>query len=496
MAHILDGNHTPEHEGVWSGRLAFRCQSGDTFPAFVEQSIFDNAGETRTRTVVMCLAEGEARGEYQPHDLWFWALFENLPLGLCLIDVEGLIVEGNKAFFCLCEGDRATLKDAALATFLSGDGRDIWTAAFDRVVLDGSQTAMPQAEVYFREKPDNAASFGIIPLGGAMFMAHFSDTTARRNLEIQFEQAQKMQAMGQLAGGVAHDFNNLLTAMIGFCDLLLQRHNVGDPSFADLMQIKQNANRAANLVRQLLAFSRKQPLQACTLRVTDALTEISHLLRRLLGERIHLDLRLGRDVGCIRVDPGQFDQVIINLAVNARDAMPEGGHLTLTTHLKVLDAPMEIGAESLPAGDYVVITVHDTGSGIAREDIARILSPFFRRKQALPVQEPVLAFRLFTASFAKQAEGFSPSPLSVKERRLLFTCRMMKKSHVLVKASCFFTLMIRLPKKTIESLIPLAEPQFYWWKTRMRFDFLQHVLFVIRVTESSKPPAASRPWNS
>ena len=383
LAHILDGNHAPEHEGVWSGRLTFRCQSGETFPAFVEQSIFDNAGETRTRTVVMCLADEEARGEYQPHDLWFWSLFENLPLGLCLIDVEGLVVDGNRAFFSLCGGDKTTLKDMPLSTLVSDESQDIWTIALDRVVLDGSQYATPQPEIYFRGRPDNAASFGIVPLGGAMFMAHFSDTTARRNLEIQFEQAQKMQAMGQLAGGVAHDFNNLLTAMIGFCDLLLQRHSVGDPSFADLMQIKQNANRAANLVRQLLAFSRKQPLQACTLRVTDALTEISHLLRRLLGERIHLDLRLGRDVGCIRVDPGQFDQVIINLAVNARDAMSEGGHLTLTTHRKVLDAPMEIGAESLPAGDYVVITVHDTGSGISKEDITRIFEPFFSTKMGV-----------------------------------------------------------------------------------------------------------------
>lgn len=380
LARILEGNHTPEHEGMWSGRLVFRCQSGETFPAFVEQSIFDDAGETKTRTVVTCLAEDEGRGDHQPHDLWFWSLFENLPLGLCLIDVEGLIVEVNKAFFHLCGLDKATLKDIPLSTILSDEDQDMWAATFDRVVLDGSQPAVPQAEVYFRDRPDSAASFGVVPLGGAMFMAHFADTTARRNLEIQFEQAQKMQAMGQLAGGVAHDFNNLLTAMIGFCDLLLQRHSVGDPSFADLMQVKQNANRAANLVRQLLAFSRKQPLQACTIRVTDALTEISHLLRRLLGERIHLDLRLGRDVGCIRVDPGQFDQVIINLAVNARDAMPDGGHLTLTTHHKVLDTSMEIGAESLPAGDYVVITVHDTGSGIGKEDIARIFEPFFSTK--------------------------------------------------------------------------------------------------------------------
>ena len=140
-----------------------------------------------------------------------------------------------------------------------------------------------------------------------------------------------MQAVGQLAGGVAHDFNNLLTAMIGFCDLLLMRFRPGDPSFADIMQIKQNANRAANLVRQLLAFSRQQTLQPRILDITDVLAELSHLLRRLIGENIELKVIHGRDLGLVKVDQGQLEQVIINLAVNARDAMAGGGTLTIRT---------------------------------------------------------------------------------------------------------------------------------------------------------------------
>src|SRR5207245_5382924 len=160
---------------------------------------------------------------------------------------------------------------------------------------------------------------------------HFIDVTEQNNLEIQFAQSQKMQAIGQLAGGVAHDFNNLLTAMIGFCDLLLLRSPPSDPSFSDIMQIKQNANRAANLVRQLLAFSRQQTLQPRVLDITDVLYELRHLIERLIGEDIKLEVMHGRGLGLVKVDQGQFEQVIINLAVNARDAMPSGGTLAIRT---------------------------------------------------------------------------------------------------------------------------------------------------------------------
>ena len=191
-----------------------------------------------------------------------------------------------------------------------------------------------------------------------------------------------MQAVGQLAGGIAHDFNNLLTAMIGFCDLLLLRHSPGDQSFADIMQIKQNANRAAGLVRQLLAFSRRQTLQPKTLNLTDVLAELSHLLRRLIGENITLRLVHDRDLGLVKVDQGQLEQVIINLAVNARDAMPEGGTLTIKTANLTFEAPHPMGHEQAPAGDYVRVEVRDTGGGIAAEHIDKIFEPFFSTKDA------------------------------------------------------------------------------------------------------------------
>ena len=216
---------------------------------------------------------------------------------------------------------------------------------------------------------------------GGGFTLHFIDVTEQKNLEIQFVQSQKMQAVGHLAGGVAHDFNNLLTAMIGFCDLLLLRFQPGDPSFADIMQIQQNANRAANLVRQLLAFSRQQTLQPRVLNITDVLVDLSHLLRRLIGENIELKVVHGRDLGHIKVDQGQLEQVIINLAVNARDAMPSGGTLTIRT-VNVRSAQSQRrGHEVMPAGDYVLIEVADTGVGIPSGNLARIFDPFFSTKE-------------------------------------------------------------------------------------------------------------------
>jgi two-component system cell cycle sensor histidine kinase/response regulator CckA len=190
-----------------------------------------------------------------------------------------------------------------------------------------------------------------------------------------------MQAVGQLAGGIAHDFNNLLTAMIGFCDLLLLRHKAGDPSFNDIMQIKQNSNRAANLVRQLLAFSRQQQLNPKVIDVTEILTELSHLIRRLIGVQIELDLVYASDLFDVKVDEGQFEQVLINLAVNARDAMDGRGNLEIKTENLSLDKPRQMMNDVMPHGDWVAIHVKDTGSGIAPDTLERIFEPFFTTKK-------------------------------------------------------------------------------------------------------------------
>ncbi|RWD47603.1 MAG: response regulator, partial [Mesorhizobium sp.] len=207
------------------------------------------------------------------------------------------------------------------------------------------------------------------------------ETTEQKALEGQMAQSQKMQAVGQLAGGIAHDFNNVLTAIIMASDLLLTNHRPSDPSFPDIMNIKQNANRAASLVRQLLAFSRKQTLRPEVLNLTDVLADLRMLLARLVGNDIRLKIDHGRDLWPVKVDIGQFEQVVVNLAVNARDAMPAGGDLTVRTRNVATEECKSFAYRELAPADYVLVEVEDTGSGIAPDVLKKIFEPFFTTKE-------------------------------------------------------------------------------------------------------------------
>jgi two-component system cell cycle sensor histidine kinase/response regulator CckA len=206
------------------------------------------------------------------------------------------------------------------------------------------------------------------------------DATEQKALELKFAQSHKMEAVGKLAGGVAHDFNNVLTAIIGFSDLLLQTHRQTDPSYRDIMNIKSSANRAAGLVRQLLAFSRRQTLQPEVLELGEALTDLAPLVNRSLGETIELKILPGRDLWYIKADKTQLTQVIINLAVNAKDAMPEGGCLTIRTRNISERESVKLATSGMAAGEYVLIEVEDTGVGIEADVMAKIFEPFFTTK--------------------------------------------------------------------------------------------------------------------
>ncbi len=379
-------------ESVLSGEVVLCGPSGRRFQAYIRQEVVPGeAGKgLRTRSIVHDLSrERELEAALQISEQRFRRFFEEAPVGIALIDGDGRIEECNNAFGAMVEGTSTRLRSAALIDFIAEEDR----AGVSQRLSDVAAGQPPGQPIDVRlagglssgadgRTATLYASRREVGTGQASgLIAHFIDTTEQKKLEAQFTQSQKMQAVGQLAGGIAHDFNNLLTAMIGFCDLLLLRHRAGDQSFADIMQIKQNANRAANLVRQLLAFSRQQTLQPRVLNVTDVLAELSHLLRRLIGENIELQMTHGRDLFPVKVDHGQLEQVIINLAVNARDAMPEGGKLTIRTSNVTVATPFSRGPETMPAGDYALIEVIDTGTGIAPQIINRIFDPFFSTKE-------------------------------------------------------------------------------------------------------------------
>ncbi|MFO1187011.1 MAG: response regulator, partial [Alphaproteobacteria bacterium] len=310
----------------------------------------------------------------------FPRLFAEAPVGAALFGGDSRLVASNPAFARLI--GREPAGGMQLKDLVGSDDVDAVQRLFDltrggRAPAGGVEIVLPGS----RDREERSARLYASRTGRAGGILLFVvDSTEQRLLEEQVAQSQKMQAVGQLAGGIAHDFNNQLTAITGYCDLLLQSHPVGDPSFPDLSQIRQTAARAANLVRQLLAFSRQQTMRPAVLWLNDLIPELKSFHSRVLGERIALDVSLRARSLAGLCGPSQVERVIMNLAVNARDAMPNGGRL----QIKTMNVPAAQAATltnvDLAPGDYVLIEVKDTGFGIPKEHLSKIFEPFFTTK--------------------------------------------------------------------------------------------------------------------
>ncbi len=312
-------------------------------------------------------------------------LFQESPLPAVIIDaLEHRIARVNAAFLNTFKVPEGALENTDVALLFAENMRDSLTG---RLAKHLNTTAKNDRLELVTDVPYGAKPFNVFigftsPQKDA-FILYLIDASERKNLEMQVVHAQKMQAIGQLAGGVAHDFNNLLTAIIGFCDLLLQRHPANDPSFLDIMQIKGNANKASGLVGQLLTFSRKKPSKIQTVNFHDAFVDLSALLQRSIGPFVTLKTDMKRHLGYVKIDPNQLTQIFLNLAVNAKDAMKTGGDLKITATKEKIKKAKPCGNDMITAGDYIKIIVSDTGSGIPAENLSRIFEPFFTTKEGV-----------------------------------------------------------------------------------------------------------------
>jgi two-component system cell cycle sensor histidine kinase/response regulator CckA len=368
--------------------IDLRMRNGKTMPARLYHKLAFGADGVPgpSRTLVISRARDERVDPQRAAEVRFMRFFDHTPMAIATVDKSGVVHRANARFAKLAQSlspDGAAAK-SILAAVNERDrgqlGGAIQAAAEGQgdippveVMLAGARERWGQFFVTAVEDDDRDTEAAIV---------YMLETTERRTLENQINQSQKMESVGQLAGGIAHDFNNVLSAIMMANDFLLNAHKPTDPSFQDIMQIKQNANRAAALVRQLLAFSRRQTLQPKVLDLGDTLSDIGMLLKRLIGEKVTFPgVVHGRDLWPVKADVSQFEQVIVNLVVNARDAMPNGGKLAIRTANVPAAEVATFGHKGMPAADYVLVEVSDTGTGIPPDIVDKIFEPFFSTKE-------------------------------------------------------------------------------------------------------------------
>src|SRR6201991_2551233 len=368
--------------------IDLRMRGGKTMPARLYHKLAFGADGAPgpSRTLVISRARDERSDPERAAEVRFMRFFDHTPMAIATVDRSGSVVRANARYAKLAQGisgDGAATKSIFRA--VNARDRHLLISAINQAA-DGQGDIAP-VEVMLDGLKERWGQFFVTPVEQGEHeteaaIVYMLETTERRALENQINQSQKMDMVGQLAGGIAHDFNNVLSAIMMANDFLLNAHKPTDPSFQDIMQIKQNATRAATLVRQLLAFSCRQTLRPQVLDLGDALSDLTMLLRRLIGEKVSFPgVVHGRDLWPVKADISQFEQVIVNLAVNARDAMPDGGKLSIRTANVPADEVASFAYKGMPSADYVLVEVSDTGTGMPPEIVDKIFEPFFSTKE-------------------------------------------------------------------------------------------------------------------
>ncbi len=343
-------------------------------PGAVTSALERRRGRAATEAALKALRASEAK---------FAKAFYANPSGMAITALDGMLVDVNESFLRTLGYARDEVVGGNTVEL------GLWRDPADRArVLEAVQAGghVENLELEFRTKAGVLRtllySAERIELDGTPhILALTTDITERRQLEEELRQSQKMEAIGQLAGGVAHDFNNILTAIHGYADLLGDELPAGDARLEDVEEIRKAARRAAQLTRQLLAFSRKQVLEPRVLDLNALVENLDKMLRPLLGENVELTSALARDLNAVRADPNQIEQVILNLAINARDAMPNGGKVTIETANVELDEHYATRHVGVAPGRYVMLAVSDNGTGMDEQTKARIFEPFFTTKE-------------------------------------------------------------------------------------------------------------------